>query len=135
MSDIDEKQTLEAQSAGGADISAPDEPAVAPDPDNGPPLDLHSRQLCGDGTCIGVIGPDGRCKECGREAVVEELSAAPSDSETAVAEDQPGAEPDSSSESVASDEDWENRRLCVDGNCIGVVGVDGKCKLCGKSAG
>jgi hypothetical protein len=28
--------------------------------------DWESRRLCGDGNCIGVIGPDGRCKECGR---------------------------------------------------------------------
>ena len=26
------------------------------------------RQLCPDGACIGVIGPDGRCKVCGKEA-------------------------------------------------------------------
>lgn len=24
------------------------------------------RILCSDGTCIGVIGPDGKCKECGK---------------------------------------------------------------------
>jgi hypothetical protein len=29
-------------------------------------------------------------------------------------------------------EDWENRTLCSDGNCIGVVGADGMCKECGK---
>jgi hypothetical protein len=29
-------------------------------------IDLDSRKLCSDGTCIGVIGPDGRCKECGK---------------------------------------------------------------------
>jgi hypothetical protein len=28
--------------------------------------DWTSRQLCSDGNCIGVIGPDGRCKECGK---------------------------------------------------------------------
>ena len=28
-------------------------------------IDFDSRKLCSDGTCIGVIGPDGRCKECG----------------------------------------------------------------------
>ncbi len=27
------------------------------------------RKLCPDGSCIGVIGPDGRCKECGRAEV------------------------------------------------------------------
>lgn len=28
----------------------------------------QQRQLCPDGACIGVIGPDGRCKICGKEA-------------------------------------------------------------------
>ncbi len=27
---------------------------------------FEDRILCSDGTCIGVIGPDGRCKECGK---------------------------------------------------------------------
>jgi hypothetical protein len=31
-----------------------------------------------------------------------------------------------------ADEDWENRRLCSDGNCIGVIGADGRCRECGK---
>ncbi|MFP3870157.1 MAG: hypothetical protein ACLFVT_04650 [Syntrophobacteria bacterium] len=30
------------------------------------PVDFSRRLLCSDGTCIGVIGPDGRCKECGK---------------------------------------------------------------------
>jgi hypothetical protein len=29
-------------------------------------VDFASRVLCSDGSCIGVIGPDGRCKECGK---------------------------------------------------------------------
>ncbi len=29
-------------------------------------IDFSSRKLCSDGTCIGVIGSDGRCKECGK---------------------------------------------------------------------
>jgi len=28
--------------------------------------------------------------------------------------------------------DWENRRLCSDENCIGVIGPDGRCKECGR---
>jgi uncharacterized RDD family membrane protein YckC len=28
--------------------------------------DFSSRVLCSDGTCIGVIGSDGKCKECGK---------------------------------------------------------------------
>src|SRR4051794_34255781 len=27
------------------------------------------RQLCPDGACVGVIGPDGTCKVCGRAAL------------------------------------------------------------------
>lgn len=28
--------------------------------------DWADRKLCSDGACIGVIGPDGKCKECGK---------------------------------------------------------------------
>jgi hypothetical protein len=28
--------------------------------------DWDKRVLCRDGACIGVIGPDGKCKECGK---------------------------------------------------------------------
>ena len=38
----------------------------APADDDESPVDFASRKLCSDGTCIGVIGPDGRCKECGK---------------------------------------------------------------------
>ncbi len=30
-----------------------------------------------------------------------------------------------------SDQEWEQRRLCSDGNCIGIIGADGRCKACG----
>ncbi len=29
-------------------------------------IDWGNRTLCADESCIGVIGPDGRCKECGQ---------------------------------------------------------------------
>jgi hypothetical protein len=38
---------------------------VAPQRDDDE-LDLEDRELCPDGSCIGVIGDDGRCGECGR---------------------------------------------------------------------
>jgi len=28
--------------------------------------------------------------------------------------------------------EWSRRRLCSDGDCIGVIGADGRCKECGK---
>jgi hypothetical protein len=33
---------------------------------------------------------------------------------------------------TADSSDWENRTLCSDENCIGVIGPDGRCKECGK---
>ncbi len=29
-------------------------------------IEWENRVLCSDESCIGVIGPDGRCKECGK---------------------------------------------------------------------
>ena len=44
------------------------------------------------------------CCRCGKELVEEETSG-----------------------------DWESRRLCSDGNCIGVINEQGVCKVCGKA--
>ena len=30
------------------------------------PTEWDDRTLCSDENCIGVIGPDGRCRECGK---------------------------------------------------------------------
>ncbi|MBW2320569.1 MAG: hypothetical protein JRF31_06925, partial [Deltaproteobacteria bacterium] len=30
------------------------------------------------------------------------------------------------------DLEWEQRKLCIDESCIGVIGPDGRCKECGK---
>ncbi|MBK7534499.1 MAG: hypothetical protein IPI49_03820 [Myxococcales bacterium] len=27
---------------------------------------------------------------------------------------------------------WDDRRLCPDGGCVGVLGLDGRCPLCGR---
>jgi hypothetical protein len=34
--------------------------------DDGAPDDWDKRQLCSDGTCMGVIGENGKCSECGK---------------------------------------------------------------------
>lgn len=92
-------------------------------------IDWENRTLCIDESCIGVIGPDGRCKECGKAfegGQQEEISAE---------QDLPDAEIESWDEKEAepqADIDWENRTLCIDESCIGVVGPDGRCKECGK---
>jgi hypothetical protein len=80
-------------------------------------LDLENRVLCVDGTCIGVIGPDGRCKECGKP-YKKELAEENNIEEQELEDNQ--------------ELDLENRVLCVDGTCIGVIGPDGRCKECGK---
>ncbi len=41
-------------------------------------------------------------------------------------------QPNPTSNGDISDAEWENRRLCPDGNCIGVIGPDGRCKECGR---
>ena len=41
--------------------------------------------------------------------------------------------PEENQEEISHDSsDWDNRVLCSDGNCIGVIGSDGFCKECGK---
>ena len=116
-------------------------------------IDWDDRILCSDGNCIGVIGPDGRCKECGRpyegdlppqSPGEEETSGRPKVSEKAAesgAAEESVAEPEAkpaveaASETagdVTADDDWGKRILCSDGNCIGVIGPDGRCKECGK---
>ena len=81
-------------------------------------IDLENRELCPDGSCTGVLGPDGLCKECGRSATRAAPEAAAVESE------------------LAADEDGldDDRQLCPDGSCTGLVGSDGRCKECGRSA-
>ena len=111
--------------------------------------DWDNRILCSDGNCIGVIGSDGRCKECGKEYEGSLPEMSPSDIETrSVTDDietpsvtEPEEPPSAASDvdeaeeapkPLDPDDEWENRVLCSDGNCIGVIGPDGKCKECGK---
>jgi len=80
-------------------------------------LDLESRQLCPDDLCTGIIGPDNRCKECGRMA-----------DGTAYRGEVPDPTPNLPEPEEGFDEE---RQLCADGSCTGLVGDDGKCKECG----
>ena len=103
----------------------------------------EQRTLCSDGSCIGIIGADGRCKECGlpydgepsspvADANTEDdfMGGIPADQQKTVE-----TEPVGDASVIISDEPddaWENRTLCVDESCIGVIGPDGRCKECGK---
>ncbi len=108
--------------------------------------DWEKRILCSDGNCIGVIGSNGHCKECGKkyEGTLPEdhflQKDAPSPADNSLEEEHPSDEEDISHNTAGlnemdespADNDWEKRILCSDGNCIGVIGPDGKCKECGK---
>jgi hypothetical protein len=91
------------------------------------PFDPEARALCPDGACIGVVGADGRCKVCGRAA-----------GERAPDEERWISRPVEVAEAAPPDEDAgapdDDRRLCPDDACIGLLGADGRCKVCGRSA-
>jgi hypothetical protein len=110
-------------------------------------FDPH-RRLCPDGACVGVIGDDGRCRVCGRSAGGKE--AAPvgfvpvgdgdlsgdqddnlGDDLDDVAEAEAGPEAKNAAGGAGFD---PTRRLCPDGSCVGVVGADGICNVCGQKA-
>ena len=99
-------------------------------------IEWEHRILCSDGNCIGVIGPDGRCKECGKEyegTLAEDHFSEeeePSPAESSFEKEDPSLE--DMPHEAAENEDWQDRVLCSDGNCIGVIGPDGRCKECGK---
>ena len=102
-------------------------------------IEWENRVLCSDGNCIGVIGPDGHCKECGKKyegTLPEEHfseEAAPPPKDISLEEEDPASdEPPQEDAQPDEPDDWDNRVLCSDGNCIGVIGPDGCCKECGK---
>jgi hypothetical protein len=113
--------------------------------DTAPPdIEWEHRVLCSDGNCIGVIGPDGRCKDCGKkyEGTLPEDHFSdkeePSAEDISIENEDPSpadldvaAEPNENDVSI-TDDDWQDRVLCSDGNCIGIIGPDGRCKECGK---
>ena len=139
------------------------------------------RQLCSDGSCVGVIGPDGTCKVCGRAAqnwgderkrgLIEPVDDEPDALAAADEADDDGYDDEDDGDDLDDDEaldegeeeddgeddlhdvheiapvaasasaslpaapaDWGTRRLCPDGSCIGLIGADGHCKVCGRAA-
>lgn len=90
--------------------------------------DWENRILCSDESCIGTIGPDSRCRECGKiyEGNLTE-GYKKENYQTITITEQKQVSVD-----VKSDDDWDKRALCSDESCIGVIGSDGKCNECGK---
>ena len=88
------------------------------------------RQLCDDGACTGVIRSDGRCSACGKVALnwgderrrgLLDEDEAERRTEEHVVRREPGPAP----------EGFEERRLCPDGGCVGLLDARGVCKVCG----
>ena len=105
----------------------------------------ESRVLCSDESCIGVIGKDGRCKECGLPFEGElpanfnqdapcDVKADPNNASPSEPQSSEEFEPNEAldSEQLLTDDEWSKRTLCSDESCIGVIGPDGRCKECGK---
>jgi hypothetical protein len=90
-------------------------------------FDPTRRKLCPDGACVGVIGADGVCSVCGRT----EAEAESGEASRSIAAEASGGDEGGQGEAGGFD---ASRRLCDDGSCVGVVGDDGVCRVCGRRA-
>jgi hypothetical protein len=105
-------------------------------------FDAGSRQLCPDGTCVGLVGADGRCAVCGRAggpAPARGPGARPAQADAEMSADalDPLTAASGSQRADGGDVDGfdANRKLCEDGTCVGVLGPDGRCLVCGRASG
>ena len=93
------------------------------------------REVCPDGSCIGVIGANGLCKVCGRAAQNWGAQRNPDDDGDEDEDEDDGADGDDA-ETENTDrrgDAWDNRTLCSDGACTGVIGPSGRCSVCGNA--
>lgn len=111
-------------------------------------LDWEHRILCSDESCIGIIGMDGRCRECGKifqgklpenfgvtsedDVYKPDLSRLGKENLLEEEDKIENSEEILENELDKIDPDWEKRILCSDESCIGVIGPDGRCKECGR---
>jgi len=87
--------------------------------------DPADRELCPDGRCVGVIGEDGRCGQCGLSR-----NAAPDEEPPPAAG--PPSETEAEAEAPAAAADPDTRVLCWDERCVGIIGPNGHCGTCGR---
>jgi hypothetical protein len=88
----------------------------------------ENRELCADGNCLGVLVA-GKCNVCGLSPNGPVPSTPASREMVAEGGHIEAAEADATG---AFDDD--DRRLCPDGACTGLLGSDSKCKVCGRTA-
>ena len=100
---------------------------------------------CPDTSCLGVIGPDGRCTICGSTSAadlqgIESREPCPDGACIGVigergrctecgtlARSDPGGP-------LRAPASQDEREPCPDGACIGVIGEDGRCTECDRTA-
>ena len=106
---------------------------------------LEGRILCSDGACIGVVGPDGRCKVCGTPYEGDESIPNPIPGVAQGAEAQQNdadqhpldtteEERDTADDGSEDSIDPSERICCPDDMCTGIIDKNGKCGICGKIA-
>ena len=108
----------------------------------------ENRELCPDGDCIGVIGKSGTCTVCGKKGSGKAVAAAASEPASEPAGDDPARDDDDGDEAIESAPapapaakadsalgggEWDQRKLCPDGSCVGVIGAKGRCSVCGRA--
>jgi hypothetical protein len=105
------------------------------------------RRLCPDGTCTGIVDRDGKCSECGRmvggggsDRMTVPLVMVPQVEDRGSAstlDDGGDGTPPAATAPPGGDYSGfdPQRRLCVDGACVGVIGSNGACTVCGRMAG
>ncbi len=105
--------------------------------ENNSDFNLDDRILCPDDTCIGLVGPDGRCKVCKTPYSGELPGSLASDSPDLPLPEEEAPLPEATKPPGEDDSelvDDEDRRPCLDETCIGVIGPDGLCGTCGLAA-
>jgi hypothetical protein len=117
-------------------------------------FDPRRRRLCPDGDCVGLIGPGGTCRVCGKADDGPPglgagafgggcASDAPDfddenfvgDDRAVVAAGEVGRREVEAAVAAEQHAFNPNRVLCLDGSCVGVIGPDGKCTECGRPSG
>ena len=114
-----------------------------------PDAKWEQRVLCSDESCTGTIGLDGNCRVCGKPYDGDApIPTQEDEAETAAMREMSEADEDEIDEADASVEevaetdslettgaDWDERVLCSDDSCVGTIGADGRCRVCGKRPG
>lgn len=98
-----------------------------------PDSESLERVPCPDEMCVGILGPGGRCGTCGRTAEPgTPLPSAPEPGEDEEEAEEAGADEEREAAGETAGADADERVLCPDEMCTGILGPDGRCGTCGR---